>query len=328
MPKNSAKSPSRSGGAVGVQRAKCVECLLRALPTWMHYGWWDYRAQSVSALAHRIKAAEAGIVPATVASVLSLPPPVDSATPHSLLLMVKLRDADSRSGAPLATMIVPHDLAITELANELAEKFADLGDLSSYSYCNYRNPDDCMEYMLAQPIAAGQPRLRDNGTPIIYELTVRIWSIAAEADEAGFRCYDSGDELVSTETATTRTEGGYKLCDTIGGRHALIAQAIADADTGIDCMENNSQFERGQADVMFECAVADILPTPEERWPPMADIIGHVRYAESPDPCTCRFEWNHWGGGELEVFALRRLPRHPDGIVVRRVQAMPQVYVL
>jgi hypothetical protein len=55
--------------------------------------------------------------------------------------------------------------------------------------------------------------------------------------------------------------------------------------------------------VHFECAVADVLPTPEMHWPSM-DGFEAVRWGTKVE---C--DWNHESELFLEAFALRRLPR-------------------
>ena len=140
-----------------------------------------------------------------------------------------------------------------------------------------------------------------------HSLTVRVWAI--------------GDDYTTGFT-----------CNALGSRADVVKKATdwADENRGSDCgdFENNSYLckeEHGHytsVDVMFDCAVADVLPLPEERWPSLQSYLeNELKFVHSVD---AKMEWNH-SRHEFECFALRRLPRLPDEVypVVKRVSSMP-----
>ena len=107
----------------------------------------------------------------------------------------------------------------------------------------------------------------------------------------------------------------------------MIRQAVNDARSqtyyGNYHMYDPAEFfrpEKGEVHVFFDCAIADVLPTPEDYWPSGADIISDRKHS-----LTAECEWNHSEGTHLEVFALRRLPRLPRDELYPVVKAANQV---
>jgi hypothetical protein len=78
--------------------------------------------------------------------------------------------------------------------------------------------------------------------------------------------------------------------------------------------------EKGEVHVFFDCAIADVLPTPEDYWPSGADII-----SDRTDNLKAECEWNHSDGTHVEVFAIRHLPRLPRDDLYPVVKAANQV---
>ena len=83
---------------------------------------------------------------------------------------------------------------------------------------------------------------------------------------------------------------------------------------------------------MFDCAVADVLPTLEERWPAMRDYmrsVGARKGIHAEWRAKSEVERGPSFGDEIEVFALRRSARLPceKYPVVRRTNSVPHTCV-
>jgi hypothetical protein len=137
--------------------------------------------------------------------------------------------------------------------------------------------------------------------------------------EEEFGGYGSEGERRGDEPVAEATES----CAPLGGRRALLERAVAEAsvDGAVQGPDNHSRLAEGKVDVLFECAVADALPAPEDFWPSMRAWFDD---RERPVFIRALCAWNH-SCYELEVFALRRMPPRPFSQypVVAKVRAVP-----
>jgi len=285
--------------------------------TWLHEslscGWWatcfhpdqriGARHRAWGGLEHRIMSAEAAVPGGApqVSRLVGLPAVVPFAhEPHSLLLVFKVCDGGSKWNH--ATMVVPHDLAVTELFGWVGKHLnGRLGlDLSSYQYLRVTDSKKKMDWV--------QDREKNESLALeeieamqLHSLTVRVWSIE---DDCRGKPYDSDLECAAESKP-------FASCQVLGSREAVLKKAAEwalEGRAGGD-IENGSRVDMGHVDVMFECAVADVLPTVEELLPSLEayrkDILVHLMRAGA------ELEWNH-SRATFECFAAQRLPRLPD----------------
>lgn len=241
-------------------------------------------------LARCIMAAEHGLSPTAISEHLGLPRIPEKDEPHSLELLIRLktrrgcRQSDTR--AVVATMVVPHDASCCSMLDWMHE----LDDsLESYCYLNVqhqglkmlgvsshgvrRDPSDCgaTEQEAALP----------------HSLCVRVWAIQAADYDVGYGSgYDSGGGEEMHQDAA-----GFRKCEVLGSREALMRKALARLRADEDLFDGESPYraEEGNAppkhiDVKFHCAIADVLPLPEDVRPTMQVMRSRLAEPRSSRP--------------------------------------------
>ena len=107
-------------------------------------------------------------------------------------------------------------------------------------------------------------------------LCVRLAVIQEEINE---RHYGSGDD-----DPRAFAMPAIEQCSVIGGRDAVTARAVAQSKKGMEegWLDESSRANlaggRG-VDVLFNCAIADLLPTPEEHWKSQHGPTGNAMVA-------------------------------------------------
>ena len=307
---------------------------------WHQYVEWDaegrtkrqWTAEDIHwPLARRIMAAERGLTPTAISEHLGLPRIPEKDEPHSLELLVRLikrgnwGQSDTRS--VVATMLVPHDVSCCSLLDWMQEL-----DDSLESYCYLRVHHQGMK-MLGDHDSRGVRRepsglgATEQEAALPRSLCVRVWSIQAECHDYA---YDSEDE-----EEREVDPAGFRKCEVLGSREALMHKAIArvQADEDLFDGEDPYQAEEGDGppkhvDVKFHAAVADVLPLPEDVRPTME------QYAANPLRYSCGFgwvaemDWNH-SRNEYEASAVRRLPRLRDEQypAITKIRSVPHAYL-
>mmetsp|Transcript_16873 Transcript_16873/g.54778 ORF Transcript_16873/g.54778 Transcript_16873/m.54778 type:complete len:281 (+) Transcript_16873:103-945(+) len=279
-------------------------------------------------------AAEHGLSPTAISEHLGLPRIPEKDEPHSLELLIRLktrrgcRQSDTR--AVVATMVVPHDASCCSMLDWMHE----LDDsLESYCYLNVqhqglkmlgvsshgvrRDPSDCgaTEQEAALP----------------HSLCVRVWAIQAADYDVGYGSgYDSGGGEEMHQDAA-----GFRKCEVLGSREALMRKAMARLRADEDLFDGESPYraEEGNAppkhiDVKFHCAIADVLPLPEDVRPTMQEYAANTMRYGCSFGWTAEMEWNH-SENEYEASAVRRLPRLRDEQypVITKIRSVPHAYL-
>ena len=314
-------------------------------------------------LAERIIAAEAAITARAVALALALPaPPANPANErHSLELMVKLiydgPHRDCRSSRAFATMLVPDDASITALGGWMRELdderrgycYFSVEDKDAYHAESWRREErrkiDQRHPM--HPLLPGEEELREHDKSESrlppYRITVRISRIEMQDLEGGYASDDSGygygvvthghfprarvfgsrEALVDAQCAAYGQPTEYPRCDdngswTFAHEHHLWGRREPPAEV-------SAPYRSTVLDITHHVAIADVVPTPEDRNPTLVDYY-------SCDQCIFGLETElEWTGSRnhYEIFALRRLPQLADEQypLIRTVNAVPRTAV-
>jgi hypothetical protein len=326
---------------------------------WRQYVHWDVDGASPTKrqwtvddvhwpLARRIMAAERGLTPTTISEHLGLPRIPEKDEPHSLELLIRLikrggnryHKSDTRS--VVATMVVPHDVSCCDLLGWMHE----LDDsLESYCYLNVRHQGMEMLHNSRDALrppggvgllfdtyvhGAGGPTEEEAALP--FSLCVRVWRIeTAHCDYA----YDSESE---DDVPTPSVDpAGFRKCEVLGSRVALMHKAIARVQADEDLFEGDRPYQAEEGggspkhiDVKFHTAVADVLPLPEDVRPTMEEYAANpARYSCSGSSSwVAEMEWNH-SENEYEASAVRRLPRLRDEQypAITKIRSVPHTYL-
>ena len=217
----------------------------------------------------------------------------------------------------------PESFSYVEVTDLKVAKKLNSEDRSKFHFCNMQCDEFAKDYLEKLDNIPGTEPIE------IERYSVRTWAIECNTDDKGYGSggYDS-DDYVENEKAFRPLVHDEKTVDVLGGRKALSELAIRRNLAGCGGTEATLCLEhRRVVDILFDCAACDILPSPEEVWPSMQDVVDRFRseFCCVPFPAvSVDINWNHCRTS-LSLHALRRLPAlsNDKEFSIKRVNATP-----
>mmetsp|Transcript_14108 Transcript_14108/g.17574 ORF Transcript_14108/g.17574 Transcript_14108/m.17574 type:complete len:553 (+) Transcript_14108:3-1661(+) len=279
--------------------------------------WWADFLQKDRSLARNIAKCET-VISNNMAfqnlayPLLRLDPKIDLSLPHSLELLVRQNDAF------IGTMIIPNDASLSELQHwlqyDIGSNLRHSHGRSFYGWC-YLNLNGKIIHRnhTFERITVRMSRLHD------YDRQYRSYNnwtdLSDEDSKQETKIFSTRKALLDFlhARADERDLKPVELSDCEPPEYKIYesTRGLYFSSIRPDIPKITSLF----LELCVDCAVADLIPTPEEIDPPMNTIINEW-WKNSPTEgstlATCgTFDWSKTSE-ELSVAIIRRMPRLPD----------------